>query len=166
MKLGYLILLLFPLCASAEVYKCNEKGKTIYSDAPCGDSAEVVELRSLEKTGTQLTTDSMEALSEDLQKDRKTRELNKDVEDQHRKIEKIEEHYQRDINKLNDQLADHRNKKDYKLWRTHPDKKKSYYAKEREIQNKISSTKLKYKSDKRLAYDKLYELKRQQRRYR
>lgn len=165
MKLGYLLLLL-PLCASAEVYKCNEKGKTIFSDAPCGDSAEVIELRSLEKTGTQLTTDSMEALSEDLQKDRKRRESTKDVEDQHRKIERIEENYQRDLNKLNDQLAEHRNNKDYNLWRTHPDKKKSYYAKEREIQNKISSVKQKYKSDKSLAYNKLYELKRQQRRYR
>jgi hypothetical protein len=42
-------LLAFPVFASAAVYKCQSGGQTVFSDRPCGASAEKVEIRGEKK---------------------------------------------------------------------------------------------------------------------
>lgn len=48
-----LILLILPLLANAEVYRCNSGGGVVFSDKPCDDNAETVKINS-GKTGVAL----------------------------------------------------------------------------------------------------------------
>lgn len=163
MRYWLLIFTFLPFIAQAEIYKCEVDGKVSYSDEPCGSSAEKIEVKVSPSTGTRLTTESMDKLSDELHQDRRKRELDADIERQYKKIEKLASDYQRNLNDLRDQLAQHESRYDYAKFKSHPHKSRDFREKKVTLKNKIKETKQKYKIDKRLAYDKLNRLKQQRR---
>lgn len=162
MRLIALVFLL-PIGVYAEIYKCEHNGKVSFSDEPCGEAAEVIEVQNVGNTGTRLTTDSMEKVSDELYTDRRKRELDKAIADQYKKIERLADDYDKDLTTLQKQLVELTEGRDYGAWRSHPYKYKDYKKRKLEIKNQIKQVKRKYKSDKQLAYDKLYQLKSQRR---
>ncbi|MCG8313529.1 MAG: DUF4124 domain-containing protein [Pseudomonadales bacterium] len=167
MRIGYfLVLMCWSTLVPAEIYKCDNNGKTEFSDEPCGASAEVIEVAPVKPTGTKLSNDSMEQLSEELQSERHKRELDRQIDNQYKKIETLGDKYNRKMSELKEDLADLQNDKFNYNWSNQPSKRRSYYDKKNRIQNEISETRRQYKLDKQLAYDKLYRLKQKRNRMR
>lgn len=166
MKILLFLEMLWPLTASAQIYKCEKQGKTSFSDEPCGDNAQVIEVKPVEKVGTKITSDSMEDLSGELHRERKQRELDTSIERQYKHIEKLADRYHKNLNDLEDELLKLRSNSYYRANTTSTAKQKMLYEKKRRIRNKISETKRRYRTDKQLAYDKLYRLKSERRKYR
>lgn len=166
MRLASVLLLFFSINASAEIYKCDKNGKVSFSDEPCGDTAQVIKVEPVQKTGAKLTSDSMENLSGELHNDRKIRELDKAIERQQQKIENQAEKYHTTLNSLQEKLRKVKDKYAYKSYAYRSSNQKMYLQQKRKLQDKISETKRRYKTDKQFAYDKLYRLKQERRQYR
>lgn len=160
-----LLSLFFSLGVNAEVYRCVVDGKTQYSDEPCGASAEVVDVSEAQKpTGANLQNPDLKAMGETLSDDRRQRELQKAIADQHKKIERLSKNYDRTRTRLQDQLDNLENKSQYRNWRTNEDRRKKYKEKRRELRNEKKSVERRYKGDKEAAYLKLRQLEREERR--
>lgn len=160
------LLVLATFNVSAEIYKCEVNGKLSFSDAPCGDSAEVIQVEAPQKTGSKLTTDSMDQLSGELHKDRKQRETDKAIERQQKHIENLADKYHKTLNDLEEKLVKVKSDYYYRNGGANSGKQKMLYEKKRRLQNKISDTKRRYKTDKQQAYNKLYRLKQERKKYR
>ena len=159
---AFIILFFIPLCASAEIYKCIDKGQTIFSDSPCGDNAKKIHIEPQVNNGYELSNSKLEKLADDMQSDRLKKELEHQIEKQLDRIEAIETTYLKTISSLESELRELKAaKRDYK-WSGNEYKRKNYYKKKNESDGEIASTKRKYKSDRRLAYIELNELKRRQ----
>ena len=157
----YLILLFIPLCASAEIYKCVDNGKTVFSDAPCGGNQTVIQIDTEVRNGYQISTPNLEKLADEMQSDRVRAELEYKIERQYQKVEDIDADYQKTIERLEVELREHKAaKKDYK-WSGNDYKRSNYRERLNELKDAISATKRKYKSDRRLAYIELSKLKEQ-----
>lgn len=153
------LLLVVPICASAEIYKCVENGNTVFSDMPCGGNQTVIEIDTSVKQGYQLSNPNLEKLADEMQSDRVRAELELKIERQHQKIENIETDYQKNIDQLEAELREHKAaKKDYK-WSGNDYKRSNYRERLNELKDAVSATRRKYKSDRRLAYIELAKLK-------
>lgn len=74
--------------------------------------------------------------------------------------------YHKTLNELEEKLVEVKSDYYYSKNRQSPAKQKMLYEKRRRLQNKISDTKRRYKTDKQQAYNKLYRLKQERRKYR
>ena len=159
----FLILLLIPLAVSAEIFKCTQNGSVIFSDSPCGANSKVIHIEPPAKHGTKLSSKEMEALTDEMYTDRRREELDYSVRKQLDKIEKIETGYNKKRSKLETELTEHKaSRNDYK-WRGSNAKRDRFYKKKNDIKDAIAETKRQYRSDRRLAYLKLSQLKEQRR---
>ncbi|MCU7839790.1 MAG: DUF4124 domain-containing protein [Candidatus Thiodiazotropha sp. (ex Troendleina suluensis)] len=75
-------LLTFAFTANAEVYKCVDNGKTTFSERPCGDSAEVVQVKTTKptvKTGRSRAefTDQLHSIGSRVERDKIDRRITK-----------------------------------------------------------------------------------------
>lgn len=157
------ILVLVPLCASAEIYKCVENGKTVFSDVPCGNNQTLIQIDTEVKNGYQLSNPKLEKLADDMQSDRVRHELETQIERQLQKIEEIESDYLKNSARLESELREHKAaKNDYK-WSGSEAKRNNYRKRLNELNDELSETKRKYRSDRRLAYIELAQLKEKQR---
>ena len=164
------ILLLMPLSiytevVFAEIFKCTENGKIIFSDSPCGASAKVILIDVPPKSGSQLSNEKMNALADEMYTDRRKGELDRSVTKQLGKIESIELIYNKKRTQLQTELSEHKAaRKNYK-WNGSSAKRASYKEKKNDLYDAISNTKRKYQSDRRLAYLKLSQLKEERREF-
>ena len=150
---------------NAQVYRCVMDGKTQYSDEPCGADAELVDVSEAQKpTGANLQNPDLKAMGEELSDDRRQRELQKAIADQHKKIERLSKNYDRTRTRLQDQLDNLENKSQYRNWRANDDRRKKYKQKRRELRNEKKSVERRYKGDKEAAYLKLRQLEKEERR--
>ena len=155
----FLILLFIPLGASADIFKCIENGKTIFSDSPCGDSARVIHIEPPVRSGTNISNKKLELLADELHTNRLKKEHEHKIKKQFNKIESIESDYIKKLSKLEDELTEHKaSRNDYK-WSGSNSKRDRYYKEKNNLKDKIAETKRKYRSDRHLAYLKLSQLK-------
>jgi len=108
-KLG-IVALLVSATTSAEIYKCDNDGTVTFSDRPCGQESTVVEIRSQQQSGNSLTNDSMERVAESLYRDRRTSELQRNIQLQRQKIQEITSGYESKIIELKKALDLHTSK--------------------------------------------------------
>jgi hypothetical protein len=154
-----LVLMWFPLTAWAKVYHCENNGKTIYSDVPCGENATTVEISQPEKTGTQLSNDSMKAVSETLQRDREQRELDRAIQDQRIKIDDMQEKYQARLQILRRKLDALEDKEIRARYSEYPKITLEQRQTRRDLKQKIRELKEDHKYKMERARDKLERLK-------
>lgn len=151
----------------AEIFKCVVNGKTVFSDTKCGSSAEVIDVEEATKpTGTQFSSDAMKEMGSAMGKERRQKELDRSIERQQDKIDKIIDDYNTKRERLNKALSDHKNKAFNNNWSTHSYKREQYYEKKRQLRNEINETYRRYRSDKEIAYKKLKQLKTERRQLR
>ncbi|MDX1692216.1 MAG: DUF4124 domain-containing protein [Ketobacteraceae bacterium] len=154
-----LVILLLPLLAHAEIYHCQENGKEVFSDSPCGTEARVIEVQSPGKTGTQLSNESMKAVSKALEKDRQKRELDRAVENQRIKIDQIREKFREKLDKLNAKLAALEEKTYHAHYTEHPRISLEYRQSRRDLEQKIRELKSNHRYRLEKARNKLKRLK-------
>jgi len=160
-----LILLFVPLWASAEIFQCTENGKTIFSDSPCGASAKVIHVEIPARSGSQLSNQKISALADEMYTERRKGELDRSISKQLGKIEKIETDYNKKRSRLETELTEHKAaRSDYK-WSGSSAKRDKFYKKKNVIRDEISQAKRKYRSDRRLAYLKLSQLREERRKF-
>lgn len=159
---AFIFFLFLPVCVSAEIFQCVNNGQTTFSDTPCGDDAKLIHVEPPARHGSKLSNRKLGKLADDMHSERMKRELENQIERQFNHIENIESAYLDKVNVLESELRElEAARNDYK-WSGNKYKRKNYNKEKREIQDKISSTKRKYKSDRRLAYIELSKLKERQ----
>ncbi len=104
--LTLVLLALLPALASADIFKCTDQGKTLYADKPCGNSAQKMTIITTTPSGQGLATESMKAMSATLSRDRRTKEIE-------REIESLQENIRTFLTDLDQELARLKNKKRY-----------------------------------------------------
>ena len=160
-----LILLFVPLWASAEIFQCTKNGKTIFSDSPCGASAKVIHVETPARSGNQLSNQKISALADEMYTDRRKGELERSISKQLGKIEKIETDYNKKRSRLEMELTEHKaERSDYK-WSGSSTKRDQFNKKKNALRDKITQSKRKYRSDRRLAYLKLSQLREERRKF-
>jgi hypothetical protein len=165
MKILIPLLLVLAFHTQAEIYKCTSNGRTSFSDTPCGDSAEVVDVSaSTEKTGAQFSNEEMDVLGSQMGKERRRDELDRDIARTQKEIDSILDNYNAKKARLERELAEHKNKEQYKNWKNHQYKRDQYYEKKRDLNNQINAAYREYKADREKAYNKLSTLKRERNR--
>jgi len=159
------ILLMFATASisRAEVYKCIEDGRTIFSDSPCGDSAVVVDVSiSKQKTGAQFSNQAMDELGSQLGKERRTAELAREITRAEQNINDILDNYNLEKARLERELAEHRQKKYYNNWKSHRYLRDEYYETQQDLRNQLRAARREYKAEREKAYNKLASLRREQ----
>jgi hypothetical protein len=152
-----------PVCAFAEIYKCVEKGATVFSDAPCGADQTVIHIDTDVRNGYQLSNPRMEQMADEMQSDRIRKDLDRQIEKLHQKIEQIESEYLSKSASLEAEISDHKAAKHEFKWSGNEGRRKNYRKRLNELSDALSATKRKYKSDRRLAYIDLAQLKEKRR---
>lgn len=84
-------LLCAALPAHAQIYKCTENGKTIYTDKPCRSGGETIEIRNApSSSGSRLADDNMASLTEDLARDRRRSQIDREIRERQDKIASLQ----------------------------------------------------------------------------
>lgn len=157
-----IVLSIMAFSAHAEIFKCTVNGKTVFSDSHCGESAEIIDVEEATKpTGTKFSTDSMDSMGQEMGKERRIKELDRDIDRQQTKINSIIEDYNSKRASLEKEMSDHKSNAYNKNWNKNPYKREQYYERQREIQNQINDTYRRYKSDKEIGYKKLQQLRQE-----
>lgn len=148
--------------ARGEIYKCTEEGRTIYADSPCGESAEKIDVStSAEKTGTQISNQEIDALGYQLGKQRRSKELERDIISTQKNIDHIIDDYTARKAGLEAELAEHRSRSYRHNWQHYHYKRDKYYEKKRFLKNQIKAADREFKAAREKAYNKLASLRRQ-----
>lgn len=85
------LLFIFPMLASAEIYKCVVDGVTLYSEHPCGEQSQVVKLRpSTASDASQSSSDSFDIKSyvDDYVAERKHKRKISELEQKRNRLER------------------------------------------------------------------------------
>lgn len=91
--------------ASAQMYKCTINGSLTFSDKPCGADATVIEVKT-QKAGSDTPDPGIAAMADELSKDRRRAELDKEIKAAEDQLIAIGA-------RMNTELALLRKKKDY-----------------------------------------------------
>ncbi len=163
-RLLSILLLAGSSVCQAEIYKCTSGGKTVFSDQPCGEEAEIIDVsESTKKTGTQFSNDEMQSLGNSMGKERRQEELDLAISRQEREIQNIIDSYTSTRARLDEELTNHRSSADRENWHNHPYKKDKYYKKDKQIRDQIDHVYRQYRADREKAYNRLASLKKQRR---
>ncbi len=152
-------LLLTAFYARADVYRCQQGDKVIFSDVPCGDNAEAIELKQPASSGTRLSNDAIEAVSESLAKDRAQRELERDIESQRQRIEDLQDKYAQRLEDLQTQLNDLEERIDRAYYGGYPKISLNHKKNRRRLRQDIRELKQNHKIKLERARDKMKNLK-------
>ncbi len=90
-----------PLIASAEVFKCTESGRTVYTDKPCagaGTKIEIRDTRSGDDTG--MVNASMTNITDAMVKDRRSSEIRREVAAREENIRTLRVAMQKEIREI------------------------------------------------------------------
>lgn len=160
-----LILLLLPMLASAEIFKCTQNGQTQFSDSPCGKDASIITIDVAEIQGYQFSNSNLKKLADKMHEDRMRKDLDNRIERQRAIISQIESDHSKRVNDLEQKLNELKSaKNDYK-WRGTEEKRQQYYDLRDEIDIELDLAKREYDSEIRKAQLELSDLLRKRERY-
>ncbi|MBL4867900.1 MAG: DUF4124 domain-containing protein [Pseudomonadales bacterium] len=165
MKILGLLILLLPVLVQAEIYKCSDNDRVVYSDSPCGKEVEMIDVEELTKSkGVRFSSDDIKIIGNLLGKERKRIELDRSITKQENKIDKIIDEYSRKTKDLKTELAELNKTKNTASWVKHSYKKEQYYEEKTRLNDEVKEVRRSYKTEKEKAYNKLYSLRADRRR--
>ncbi|OZG69980.1 hypothetical protein BTA51_28325 [Hahella sp. CCB-MM4] len=156
------MLLLAVVTARADIYKCVDGDRTLYSDEPCGEQSQKIELLPPPDTTGQnkLSTDEMKTLSETLSQDRKIDSLNREIRDQRFLLEQLSANYESDRLQLEKALEEHLRGANSKIWYHHTYSQEAYRDRKRRLEEDIRQLYFEYWAERRLIQERLESLER------
>lgn len=108
MQKWILVLPLLSSMACADIFKCNENGKVVFADRPCGAAAEKITVVTTPQTssGSSMASDGIKEMSATLSRDRRIKEVD-------REIQVLQDNIQTNSANREIELQNLRNKKGY-----------------------------------------------------
>ncbi len=162
MRVLPVVLMLTAVTARADIYKCVNGDRTIYSDEPCGEQPQKIELPPPPNPSSQTrpSIEGMEDLSKTLSQDRQIEHLKREIRDQKYQLEQLTDTYESDRLKLQTALEEHLRGANSKIWYHHTYSQEAYRDRKRRLEEDIRQLYFEYWAARQLIQERLDTLER------